>query len=78
MGGDQRERGDGKGDQKVAFYRLFSLGDRLDTGLMIVGTISATLNGLAQPLLTLIFGNVINSFGTSDPSHVLHEVSKVI
>ncbi|XP_058196057.1 ABC transporter B family member 9 isoform X1 [Rhododendron vialii] len=77
MGEDQRERGDGKGDQKVAFYRLFSLGDRLDTGLMIVGTISATLNGLAQPFLTLIFGNVINSFGTSDPSHVLHEVSKV-
>lgn len=73
----ERERGNRKEDQRVAFYRLFSFGDRLDIGLMVVGTISAILNGLAQPLMTLIFGNIINSFGTSDPSNVLHEVSKV-
>ncbi|KAH7838311.1 hypothetical protein Vadar_024867 [Vaccinium darrowii] len=73
----ERERGNRKEDQRVAFYRLFSFGDRLDIGLMVVGMISAILNGLAQPLMTLIFGNIINSFGTSDPSNVLHEVSKV-
>ena len=66
------------GDQKVAFYRLFSFADRLDIMLMIVGMVSAIVTGMAQPMMTLIFGNVINSFGsTTDRSLVVHEVSKV-
>ncbi|KAL6991362.1 ABC-type xenobiotic transporter, partial [Sarracenia purpurea var. burkii] len=64
------------GDQKIAFYRLFSFADRLDIGLMIVGVTCAVANGMAQPLMTLIFGKLINSFGSSDPSSVVHEVSK--
>ncbi|KAF5944013.1 hypothetical protein HYC85_018090 [Camellia sinensis] len=65
------------GDQRVAFYRLFSFADRFDIALMIVGTVSAIGNGMAQPVMTLIFGTLINSFSSSDPSHVVHEVSKV-
>ncbi|KAL6991363.1 ATP-binding cassette sub- B member 9 [Sarracenia purpurea var. burkii] len=65
------------GDQKIAFYRLFSFADRLDIGLMIAGVTCAVANGMAQPLMTLIFGKLINSFGSSDPSSVVHEVSKV-
>ncbi|XP_028121789.1 ABC transporter B family member 9-like [Camellia sinensis] len=65
------------GDQRVAFYRLFSFADRFDIALMIVGTVSAIANGMAQPVMTLIFGTLINSFSSSDPSHVVHEVSKV-
>ncbi|GFY88629.1 hypothetical protein Acr_06g0005690 [Actinidia rufa] len=65
------------GDQKVAFYRLFSFANRLDIVLMIVGTISAVANGMAQPLMMLTFGNIVNSFGTSVPSTLLHNVSKV-
>jgi ATP-binding cassette subfamily B (MDR/TAP) protein 1 len=34
-------------------------------------------NGLAQPLMTLIFGKIINAFGSSDPSDVVKQVSKV-
>lgn len=65
-------------DQKVAFHKLFTFADRLDVVLMIVGTLSAIGNGLAQPLMTLIFGQLINSFGSSDRSNVVKEVSKVI
>ncbi|KAB5520944.1 hypothetical protein DKX38_025263 [Salix brachista] len=50
--------------------------DRLDVVLMIVGTLCAIANGLSQPLMTLIFGQLINSFGASDRSNIVKEVSK--
>ncbi|KAJ9690876.1 hypothetical protein PVL29_013168 [Vitis rotundifolia] len=70
-------RGRKADEEKVPFYKLFSFADKLDVGLMIVGTVSAIGNGMCQPLMTLIFGQLINTFGDSDPSHVVHEVSKV-
>ncbi|CAA2957191.1 ABC transporter B family member 9-like [Olea europaea var. sylvestris] len=66
-----------KDDQKVPFYKLFSFADRLDVLLIIVGSISAVGNGLAQPIMTLIFGQLINSFAGTDQKHVVHEVSKI-
>ncbi|PIN25673.1 Multidrug/pheromone exporter, ABC superfamily [Handroanthus impetiginosus] len=66
-----------KEDQEVPFYKLFSFADRLDVSLITIGTISAIANGLTQPIMTLIFGQFINSFGGTDSSHVVHEVSKV-
>ncbi|KAK6124138.1 hypothetical protein DH2020_042111 [Rehmannia glutinosa] len=63
-------------DQKVAFYKLFSFADKLDVALIAIGTLSAMANGVSQPLMTLIFGQLINSFGGTDRSHVVHEVSK--
>ncbi|KAH9614600.1 hypothetical protein KSS87_020848 [Heliosperma pusillum] len=63
--------------QKVAFYKLFSFGDKYDRMLMIVGSIAAICNGIAQPLMTLILGQIINSFGNTDPHNVVHQVSKV-
>lgn len=64
-------------EQKVPFYKLFTFADQLDMCLMIGGTLGAIGNGLAQPMMTVIFGQLINSFGTTDPSHAVHEVSKV-
>lgn len=66
-----------KTNQKVPFYKLFNFADRLDVTLMIIGTISAVANGLSQPLMTLIFGKLINAFGGSDPSAIVKQVSKV-
>ncbi|KAM3361926.1 ABC transporter B family member 9-like isoform X2 [Capsicum galapagoense] len=67
-----------KGDEKVAFYKLFSFAHRVDIALMTIGTIGAIGEGLTQPLMTLIFGQIINSFGTpSSSNEVLHKVSKV-
>lgn len=70
-------RGRKADEEKVPFYKLFSFADKLDVGLMIVGTVCAMANGMTQPLMTLIFGQLINTFGDSDPSHVVHEVSRV-
>ncbi|KAL2475097.1 ABC transporter B family member 9 [Abeliophyllum distichum] len=75
--GRAMKNGSEKKDQKVPFYKLFYYSDKLDIVLIIVGTISAIGNGLTQPIMTLIFGQIINSFGGTDSSHVVHEVSKV-
>ncbi|KAK4399303.1 ABC transporter B family member 9 [Sesamum angolense] len=66
-----------KEDQKVPFYKLFSFADRLDVALMTIGTISAIGNGLTQPVMTVIFGQLINSFAGTDTSQVVHVISKV-
>ena len=63
--------------QRVPFYKLFTFADKFDLFFMTMGTIGAVGNGLAQPLMTIIFGKLINSFGSSDPSKVVDEVAKV-
>ncbi|RVW47429.1 ABC transporter B family member 9 [Vitis vinifera] len=75
-GGETSKR-DEISQQKVAFYRLFSFADGLDIVLMTVGTLGAIADGFTQPLMTLMMGRAIHSFATSDPSHVVHQVSKV-
>ncbi|CAA2999693.1 ABC transporter B family member 9-like [Olea europaea subsp. europaea] len=50
---------------------------RVDVSLIIVGMINAIASGNMQPIMNLIFGQIINSFGRMDPSHVVHEVSKL-
>ncbi|KAK9922566.1 hypothetical protein M0R45_031027 [Rubus argutus] len=45
--------------------------------LMIVGSLCAIGNGLSQPLMTLVFGGLINTFGATDPDHIVPVVSKV-
>ncbi|OMO93902.1 hypothetical protein CCACVL1_06264 [Corchorus capsularis] len=74
---NNNKKGVAADEQRVPFYKLFEFADRLDLVLMVVGTISAIGNGLAQPIMSLIFGQMINSFGASDPSHVVQEVSKI-
>jgi len=37
--------------------------------------ICAAANGLSQPLMALIFGKLINTFSSTDPSHIVKEVS---
>lgn len=63
----------------VPFYKLFSFADSLDYLLMLVGTVGAVANGIAMPLMTIIFGNVVDAFGrTVNTEEVVHEVSKVL
>ncbi|CAL9779779.1 unnamed protein product [Musa acuminata subsp. burmannicoides] len=62
----------------VPFYRLFSFADSTDVILMVVGSLGALGNGLALPLMTVLFGDLIQSFGgASDIHDVLRRVSKV-
>lgn len=62
----------------VSFYKLFSFADSTDYLLMLVGTICAVGNGLSLPLMTVIFGTLVDSFGESAThKQVLPKVSKV-
>lgn len=74
---DHSKGGGDEGDEKVPFYKLFSFADALDVVLMSVGTVAAIGSGLSLPLMTLIFGQMINSFGDSNRANVVHDVTKV-
>ncbi|OIW13445.1 hypothetical protein TanjilG_05335 [Lupinus angustifolius] len=74
--------GNSKGKEKtetVSYYRLFSFADSTDIVLMIVGSIGAIGNGIGMPIMAILFGQVINSFGTnqSTRSNVVSDVSKI-
>ena len=57
----------------VPFHKLFSFADSTDVLLMIVGTIGAVANGAAMPLMTVLFGNLVQSFGGAQD---IHEVAR--
>ncbi|XP_059629378.1 ABC transporter B family member 11-like isoform X2 [Cornus florida] len=62
----------------VPFYKLFSFADSTDVMLMIAGTIGAIANGLSVPLMSVLFGDLTNSFGQNQNSKdVVRLVSKV-
>lgn len=62
----------------VHIYKLFSFADSADLFLMILGSLGALANGAAMPLMTVLFGNAIQSFGGAKDIHdVVHRVSKV-
>ncbi|MBA0736895.1 hypothetical protein Gogos_010383 [Gossypium gossypioides] len=62
----------------VPFYKLFAFADSRDTLLMIVGTIGAVGNGLCMPLMTLLFGDLIDAFGENqNDDRVVDVVSRV-
>ncbi|KAI6684263.1 hypothetical protein NL676_030176 [Syzygium grande] len=55
-----------KRDEKgnlVQFHKLFSFADSTDTLLMVVGPIGAVGNDLSLPLMTVLFVQLINTFG---------------
>ncbi|XP_071741863.1 ABC transporter B family member 21-like [Rutidosis leptorrhynchoides] len=61
----------------VPFYKLFAFADSTDYMLMILGTIGAVGNGVCMPLMTILFGDLINSFGENQKDNVVDVVSKV-
>jgi ATP-binding cassette subfamily B (MDR/TAP) protein 1 len=56
---------------------LFQFADGVDAVLMATGAAGAVANGMAQLLMTLIFGEVVNVFGSSSRNDILHRVSGV-
>ncbi|KAL6504960.1 ATP-binding cassette, sub-B (MDR TAP), member 4 [Orobanche gracilis] len=65
------------GTNAVSFYKLFGFADSKDKILMIVGTIGAVGNGLSLPLMTILFGELIDSFGDNQTQGVVEVVSRV-
>ncbi|KAJ4727918.1 ABC transporter B family protein [Melia azedarach] len=62
----------------VPFRKLFAFADSLDRALMIIGSIGAIGNGLCLPLMTILFGDLVNSFGENqNTSETVDAVSRV-
>uniref|UniRef100_A0A8R7PTX5 ABC transmembrane type-1 domain-containing protein n=1 Tax=Triticum urartu TaxID=4572 RepID=A0A8R7PTX5_TRIUA len=57
---------------------MFRYADRTDQLLMLVGTLAALANGVSQPLMTVIFGDMIDAFGGATGDNVLHRVNKAV
>ncbi|KAM1956672.1 hypothetical protein ACFX16_026054 [Malus domestica] len=75
--GSDKSGGDEK-VEKVPFSKLFSYADKTDIILMLFGTIGAIGNGSAMPLMTILLGEMINSFGSNqNNADVVSAVSKV-
>ncbi|KAJ8621637.1 hypothetical protein MRB53_030166 [Persea americana] len=74
----ERDGGGGhsRREEKVPFYKLFSFADGWDIVMMISGTLAAIGTGLSMPLMTVIFGQLINSFAGSNSNSIVHEVTK--
>ncbi|KAK6239564.1 hypothetical protein QUC31_005033 [Theobroma cacao] len=81
MNGENKKSETGKPDEKtntVPFYKLFAFADPTDILLMIVGTIGAIGNGLSMPLMTILFGELTDSFGENQNNNeVVDVVSEV-
>ncbi|XP_051143555.1 ABC transporter B family member 3-like [Andrographis paniculata] len=64
--------------EKLPYYKLFAFADCVDCALMIIGVITSIGAGLCLPLMTLLFGQLADSFGhNTTTSRVVEEVSKV-
>lgn len=61
----------------VSLHRLFQFADAADALLMAAGAAGAVANGVAQPLMTLVFGEVVHAFGSASRDDVLRRVSQV-
>jgi hypothetical protein len=65
--------------KSVPFWRLFTYADKLDVLCIVIGMVGAVAMGVAMPLLTLLFGRLINAFGqnSTNPDELYNEVKKV-
>ncbi|KAH0660368.1 hypothetical protein KY289_029116 [Solanum tuberosum] len=76
--GGQQDSNMTKQIQTVPFYKLFSFADSTDIVLMIIGTIGAIGNGLSLPIMTVLFGELTDSFGQNQNNKdVLRIVTKI-
>lgn len=76
-GGEEETKKDEKA-KTVPFYKLFAFADSYDVLLMICGSVGAMGNGVGLPLMTLLFGDLIDSFGQNQNNKdIVDVISKV-
>ncbi|CAO2166051.1 unnamed protein product [Urochloa humidicola] len=75
---EKKANGGDAGDKRVPFTGLFRYADGTDVLLMLLGTVGALANGVSQPMMTVIFGQVINAFGGAAVDDVLSRVNKAV
>ncbi|CAN6327407.1 unnamed protein product [Urochloa humidicola] len=66
-----------KKKREVGLHQLFRFADCADAALMAAGAAGAIASGVAQPLMALVFGEVVDAFGSGSRHDVLHRVSGV-
>ncbi|KAH0462228.1 hypothetical protein IEQ34_009803 [Dendrobium chrysotoxum] len=67
-----------KKKNSVPLYKLFSFADTTDILLMTMGSVGALANGAALPIMTILYGKIIQSFaGAEKANDVNPAVSKV-
>ncbi|CAI6000919.1 unnamed protein product [Closterium sp. NIES-65] len=81
----EKEKGE-KGDPKegaeeagsVPYWQLFRYADKWDVALMVVGSVGAIAQGIALPMMALLFGDMMNAFGSNTTSMdaMLDQVAK--
>ncbi|KAM3306809.1 ABC transporter B family member 9 [Capsicum chacoense] len=64
-------------DEKVPFHMLFAFADRNDVILMLLGTLGAVGSGMSKPLMAIVFGDLVDSYGNSNQSNILDKVSEI-
>ncbi|KAL6004054.1 hypothetical protein ACLOJK_004601 [Asimina triloba] len=63
--------------ESIPFLKLFAFADPTDVTLMTVGILAAAGYGLSMPLMSVFFGNLVDSFaGTLDINDIVDRVSK--
>ncbi|KAF3326657.1 MDR-like ABC transporter [Carex littledalei] len=73
------EKEESKGAEgKVSIFKMFQFADGFDGLLMVVGSIAALANGISQPMMTFIFGQIIDAFGGATSSDVLNRVNSAV
>ncbi|GJP32661.1 hypothetical protein CLOM_g17268 [Closterium sp. NIES-68] len=60
--GEKEEKKEGAGGT-VAYWQLFRYADKWDVLLMVVGSVGAIGQGIALPMMALLFGDMMNAFG---------------
>ncbi|KAI7983537.1 ABC transporter B family member 11 [Camellia lanceoleosa] len=74
----KKEEEESTNTNTLPFFKLFSLADSADVVLMLFGTIAAVGNGICVPLMTVLFGELIDSFGQNQSNkQIVRAVSKV-
>ncbi|XP_010271025.1 PREDICTED: ABC transporter B family member 11-like isoform X2 [Nelumbo nucifera] len=74
----EKNKGGDEATNTVPYYKLFAFADSKDVVLMVIGTIGALGNGTSLPLMTVLFGELVDSFGqNANNNNVVHVVSKV-
>lgn len=63
----------------VSFWQLFQCADAFDILLMVVGTLGAAVNGLTLPVMLIIQGRLINTFGSlqNSPDLIYDHIKRV-
>ncbi|KAI3853278.1 hypothetical protein MKX03_026365 [Papaver bracteatum] len=74
---EEKNKGEKEIINTISFYKLFAFADSKDVMLIVIGSIADVANGVVMPLMTILLGDLVDSFGQSDTKDTVLVVSKV-